>query len=379
MNQNRKYGVELEVEGIGVDQARQVLAPLSVPTNTRDDNQGDFSKWSVHYDGSLDSGAEIVSRILTGDQGKAEIAVVAPALRAAGATVGPNCGLHVHVDVSDFTLPMLRTLVHRYAHFESKIDRIVSGNRRGNRNSFSHSMHAFISAYDEEMKVPNRTPRDFAGRIDSRYYKLNLVSIYKYGTVEFRQHQGSIDPVKINAWVEFVVNFVEETKAYHQRVFAAGAEQRADVKQESRDKMFELLCMFIAAGTSGVDRQRIQDKLGWSATTVPVMVSQLRSKYGVTVKKSRLRGEWRIVYRNSARAEVAHAERVVRTVGMMNVLDVATPLALDVIANSRSGVVAQPARSMGQPLMFSGDDHYRGLPVELTGWFKEREFELNAG
>lgn len=41
-----------------------------------------------------------------------------------------------------------------------------------------------------------------------RYYKVNFMAIPKHGTLEFRQHEGSIDPKAICAWADFSLSLV---------------------------------------------------------------------------------------------------------------------------------------------------------------------------
>ena len=43
----------------------------------------------------------------------------------------------------------------------------------------------------------------------SRYHKLNLESLVRHGTVEFRQHSGTVDGEKMANWVMLVGGFVE--------------------------------------------------------------------------------------------------------------------------------------------------------------------------
>jgi len=42
----------------------------------------------------------------------------------------------------------------------------------------------------------------------NRYQAVNFVSVKKYGTVEFRQHQGTLNPSKALAWIELTRNVV---------------------------------------------------------------------------------------------------------------------------------------------------------------------------
>ena len=140
----------------------------------------------------------------------------------------------------------------------------------------------------------------------------------------------------------------------------------AAAKQETRDKMFELLCMFIAASThprSDLGASTIADKLDWSRGTIPVMISKLRSQYGVTVRKRRNFQKWDLVFAPDSRAEIVNAKKIVTELGACRVLS-AEPL------STASPNDAKPS--------FVGDKLFTGLPPELIAWFQERDFELNA-
>ena len=55
--------------------------------------------------------------------------------------------------------------------------------------------------------VHGATKAELATSLD-RYYKVNLQSLSRYGTIEFRQHNGTIDAEKILNWVSFCTQFV---------------------------------------------------------------------------------------------------------------------------------------------------------------------------
>ena len=45
-------------------------------------------------------------------------------------------------------------------------------------------------------------------RLRNRFRKLNLTSFWRHGTVEFRHHQGTVEPQKAEFWVKLCLRMV---------------------------------------------------------------------------------------------------------------------------------------------------------------------------
>src|SRR5581483_12043482 len=81
--------------------------------------------------------------------------------------------------------------------------------RRANANS------RYCASIKQEMNLPAirvaRTVQELARGIKggSRFVKLNFTSHWKHGTVEFRQHSGTVDAEKIKRWVYFCQKLVD--------------------------------------------------------------------------------------------------------------------------------------------------------------------------
>lgn len=52
-----------------------------------------------------------------------------------------------------------------------------------------------------------------ANIMGSRYFKVNLMSFQRHGTIEFRQHSGTVNATKIANWVRFLGQFIDNSKA----------------------------------------------------------------------------------------------------------------------------------------------------------------------
>ena len=61
-------------------------------------------------------------------------------------------------------------------------DRLVSPSRKGNNNHYCKSCNT--------------------NYIDGRYHKMNAQNIFGFGTLENRQHQGTLEVKKIWSWME---------------------------------------------------------------------------------------------------------------------------------------------------------------------------------
>ena len=59
--------------------------------------------------------------------------------------------------------------------------------------------------------------KDIAGILWTRYRTVNLNSYVKYGTIEFRQHGGTTEFEKIEAWIILMYQMLETAKGLHIR------------------------------------------------------------------------------------------------------------------------------------------------------------------
>jgi hypothetical protein len=213
----RTYGIEIECIGLSPQQAAAVVTRAGIRCNSESYNHNTRPQWKVVTDGSLSGGyngaCEVVSPILHGEDGLRQIQVVMDALSAAGATVDRSCGMHVHVGASDVQGRELANILAFYAKFESGIDLLVAPSRRANNADYAGSL---VDGVDV-----NKAIRSFKGAKSSRQSilyahsergsKVNVNSLFRHGTVEFRQHQGTLNPQKAAIWIQLVLAIVEHS------------------------------------------------------------------------------------------------------------------------------------------------------------------------
>ena len=191
VNRGRTFGVELEIlVPSRVNDLKVALSEEGVNCRVLSRGTKDFTDWKITTDGSIGAtrgyyGLEVVSPILCGQEGFEDLEKVVSILNRLGCTINKSCGLHVHHGARDLTRKEKLDLFKTYRDNEHIIDSVLAPSRRGSNNRYCKSAVGLESHSR-----------------DDRYYKLNFLSYVKYGTVEFRQHQGTLNYGKIKNWIE---------------------------------------------------------------------------------------------------------------------------------------------------------------------------------
>ena len=216
---NRTFGFEAEFFGITRQQAKTALANVGITARIAGRNER-VNGWKLTTDVSVTSsgtgegsGLELVSPILRGTRGMEEAIKALKALADAGARVDRSCGLHVHLGADGMTGANLIALVDYYQANIASVRKLVANSRHS--NNFCKDMTAVVRNSTHMRSVAN-TPAQEAllkqsiGNLYDRYYSVNLTSYCKHGTVEFRQHQGTLNGKKLEAWVKFLMAMTEK-------------------------------------------------------------------------------------------------------------------------------------------------------------------------
>jgi len=248
--------------------------------------------WKIVRDESLAEidnfhGMELVSPVL--DTTKAAhlrmVRKVCAALQAMGSTVNNRCGLHVHVDGSDLSVEQIKTIFHRYTKFESMIDHMVPSNRRGAHVYFAKGGTNIVNDV-ENCQTMNALMRV----LPDRYFKVNLCALARHGTIEFRQHSGSINPDTILNWVEFLTSFVEASKATPvapQRAVRGRGRPAANTGMAAGcQKVYDVFMASYRNGGGTLFLNTIVARTSLAASSIKVAISMLKTKHGVIIKKA---------------------------------------------------------------------------------------------
>lgn len=272
---NRKFGLELEIAGISQQTALAALKAVNINVQAEGYNHTTRSHWKIVSDSSVRDGFEIVSPILEGEAGICEAEIVARALDDAGASVNSSCGLHVHFDASGLDAAAIKTIVTRYAAHEAEIDAFMPPSRRGNSNRYCGSLALMLNnGFNSASSI-----HEMIRAQSSRYFKINLQSLDRHGTIEFRQHAGTVNAAKIANWVRFLAAFIDECL---RMAHGAGREL-----PELSGVQGRLAAMFASQGV--VKLAGICETFGWLEKTARAAVTRLR-KAGMEISATRLDG-----------------------------------------------------------------------------------------
>lgn len=157
----------------------------------------------VGTDASLDRyfGVEVRSPILVGEDGFNQVKNVIEILLDIKTVVNTSCGLHVHHDGPEFVnnKENIIKLVKSWSENQNEISKLVKPERRRNRYCMPW----------EDFHVGTLESFEYGAYWGQRRSSLNLHSLERHGTIEIRQHEGSLYYDEIEAWVKFGQKFVE--------------------------------------------------------------------------------------------------------------------------------------------------------------------------
>ena len=215
----RNYGSEIEVVGISPREAQAALRESSNPA-IAGATLGRYHQlenrrpgmWAVEADVTCD--AEIISPHPVKDL--SPIYEVCSLLSSAGASVNYKCGSHMNIDGLNedgqmIQLDGVKRLAKLWARYEATLHQLVSGSRRPGHHWAADYCYAFTRQYRNPARgwelieqASNISSLRGGGHCALGLSKLNSRS----PRVEFRLHQGTLNPVKIINWAKLMELFM---------------------------------------------------------------------------------------------------------------------------------------------------------------------------
>lgn len=200
-----KFGIEIEVivGNYTREQIAQAIRNKGVEAYEEGYNHTTRNYWKVITDSSC--GYEVVSPVLYGIEGLNELQKVCEALNEVGCEVDIRCGLHVHHDINDLNLEQIKNIYRIYHKHAEAIEQILPKSRRLGARGYAKPLDNWMMHLIEQAQLISALQYN----LTDRYWALNFTSYTKYGTIEFRQHSGTIDFDKMKNWVLLTHKIVE--------------------------------------------------------------------------------------------------------------------------------------------------------------------------
>jgi hypothetical protein len=160
--------------------------------------------WKAERDGSIDASrggyaCEIVSPVLRGPEGLAQVAEVVRALEAKGHRVNITCGVHIHIGWNrDLPAEALARLVTIVSYTEKGLY-AITGTKSRERGRYCGGVRKYGNGKDAKPILDH-----------NRYHALNLTNLANgRDTVEFRVFSGSLNATKVLGWIQVCLGLVE--------------------------------------------------------------------------------------------------------------------------------------------------------------------------
>lgn len=199
-----EVGIEIEIEGEGIP------SDDFVRRNT--------SGWKAEVDGSLKA-AEALEYVLRVPVGYRDVSYHLNQLwdnfRVLESKIfeSPKAGVHIHLNVQNFTVVQLTNLATLWFIFEKPLVKFCGPNREGNlfclRASDASEMIDFFRSVVQKKKFQDFKTDEY------RYSSINFKSVADYGSVEFRTMRSTGDMVEILKWIDILYELYEAAKVFN--------------------------------------------------------------------------------------------------------------------------------------------------------------------
>lgn len=281
------FGVEVEMTGITRQQAAQALAEYFGTTPVHygggydtwivTDPEG--KEWKLMSDGSIQPERKTSSGYEKTSNRQYNVEMVTPKLtyteflkfqecvrrvRRAGAKVNSSCGLHVHVDASNHNRQSLKNLIGIMYSKEDILFKALQVNTaraerwcKKVREPMLKKARELSSAETSDLTLLEKVW--YEGDIDStshynwtRYYALNLHSVFYRGTVEWRCFNSTLHAGRAAAYVNLCL-----------AISAQAIAQRSTVmkKTQSDNELFTFRVWLVRLGLNGKEFKSTRDHL----------------------------------------------------------------------------------------------------------------------
>jgi Putative amidoligase enzyme len=230
----KRIGIELEFFGVHYRTVIAELTRAGINVSYEGYTHRVMNSWKLVTDVSvtgtgtgLNKGLELVSPPLTSAEMEVQLKTISEVLNRIGAKVDRTCGTHVHHEIDDLTVDHIKNIYRIYTKHEEHINELMPASRRQAYNA-PRGYCLGISPTEMTKIEAATTIEQIRYAQETRYRVINFQAYVKYGTIEFRQHSGSIDFTKLFNWILITQSLIASAKKKKQiKPMSESAKKRA--------------------------------------------------------------------------------------------------------------------------------------------------------
>ncbi len=296
---NVALGLEIEVDNLTVSNAIPLFS-----------NHQTLNFCKVKRDASLSNGCEVVLPPLSF---KAEstwqyVSQVYELLISNGARITTNCGHHVHIGLKPITMDsedfnrksielysnreqyfqdstefmqfeLIKDVCFRYAKHQDFISSMLARSRRHSR--YCRPIDSFLNGINNATTIP-----ELRHSISGKFNAINLLNYAidgGRGTIEFRQHQGTLNSTKIKNWISFIVNLFDYSLNFRLETINQGTRYNETLTNTMpyNTKLYRVFAL--CQTPNGATTREIMESVGINdARSVRRTINTIRRRLGCT-------------------------------------------------------------------------------------------------
>ena len=286
------------------------------PSRWQDElNDAGYNWVNAIHDGTCEVDVEfIIPPFSLCDAAKSDIAELFAWIESKGAIVGrPKLGGHVHmgnrlvhanISKSDFwraskanyathrryydpsssmtaplPLALVKDVICRYAEHRSDIEAILPPSRRNGRNSMIQNIdHVAPNGRDYSVFMRADNASRMSSILGGKFRVINLDTWSRLNTIEFRQHQSTLDVEKLFNWCRLIANMFQHSDL-HRMDYNAPSSIIVDTPENPFRRGSRIGVLYTAMRVDGGATTRdLMNATGWSADTIRARVSEIRNR-----------------------------------------------------------------------------------------------------
>jgi len=202
--ENIRYGVEIECEYPDSKDSSKLIEKHRV-----------IRGWEITFDGSLDNGSEYKAKkgnkLYYNEDGIDQIKEIIGLIKAHRGHIKKTCGSHVHICMSKFSnqeiVNIIKAFIKKQDYIYHKFEVLKCRQKDHARKIPKDVLKLLTAEIVKKTKKNEYGDNEIHEYFGNRDYGLNMLSLARHGTLEFRIFSGSIQIRTWKKYIQFAINF----------------------------------------------------------------------------------------------------------------------------------------------------------------------------